>query len=94
MGPAYVPLRKNFSLCERKSIRRFPENLLLLSGGTDPCQVIEKLLQKIVLTDWRRIDVICGRYYADYEQVRNRYMEEKNIFLSGSNGYRKIYDGS
>lgn len=81
LGPAYVPLRKEFTLCGAKRIREIPENLLLLSGGTDHYHILEKLLQKIVLTDWQRIDVICGRYYTDYERVRDRYKQEKNIFF-------------
>ncbi|MCD7752544.1 MAG: UDP-2,4-diacetamido-2,4,6-trideoxy-beta-L-altropyranose hydrolase [Lachnospiraceae bacterium] len=69
LGPAYTPLRKEFSHCEPKKISAEIENVLIISGGSDPQDVLRKILMEVKALDVTRITVICGRYYHHYEQL-------------------------
>lgn len=79
LGPRYTPLRKAFKGCGKKLIKPEIENLLLLSGGTDSFHLLENLLKKIEKKKYKNIDVVCGKYYPDYEQLCLQYKQYKNI---------------
>ena len=81
LGMEFAPLKKEFSLCSKKEIYEIPENLLLLSGGTDPYHALEKILKGIALERWRRIDVVCGKYNVDYRKLQYEYAAQKRIVL-------------
>lgn len=84
LGPHYVPLRKEFANIEEKKIITIPQNLLLLSGGTDNYHILENLLSNIEIKYWGRIDVICGNYYTDYEYLKNKYLKVNKIIFHKS----------
>lgn len=79
LGPRYAPLRKEFFDIREKNVKNSPENLLLLSGGTDNFHILEDILSAITVENWGRIDVICGLYFSDYERLQMKYQKEKNI---------------
>lgn len=81
LGPQYAPLRSEFSGEGAKKIAQRAERLLLLSGGTDPYDVLGRLLNGLSCEDYREITVICGRYYPKYEELRRLYKEDKRIRL-------------
>lgn len=80
LGTKYVPLRKVFWDCERKKITKGAGRLLLLSGGSDPYGFLEQTLMLLDLRVFQHIDVICGRYYPNYEELCGKY--EKNSKIS------------
>ncbi len=80
LGTKYVPLRKVFWNCERKKITKEAGRLLLLSGGTDPYDFLGQTLMLLDLRVFQHIDVICGRYYPNYEELCGKY--EKNSKIS------------
>lgn len=80
LGTKYVPLRKVFWDCERKKITKGAGRLLLLSGGSDPYDFLEQTLMLLDLRVFQHIDVICGRYYPNYEELCGKY--EKNSKIS------------
>lgn len=79
MGPGYVPLRKEFCHCSEKVIKDKTEELLLLSGGTDPYNVLKSILDILDKSRYKKINVICGRYYADYESLYKEYFTYDNV---------------
>lgn len=80
-GLAYVPLRKEFKECKRKKIRDCIDNLVLFSGGTDRYDILNQLLSEIRRDIYKRIDVICGSYYVNYEGLCEKYKECRNIYI-------------
>lgn len=96
MGPKYVPLRHVFCHCGEKRIRNRVEELLLLSGGTDPCGVLKRALEKIDKSKYKTINVICGKYYAGYETLQKEYRLLDNVHiyraLSNIEEYMKTAD--
>lgn len=81
MGTQYTPLRSEFSDTRPKEIKTQIENLLLLSGGTDSYNILDTLLERIKKEQYNRIDVICGKYYLDYEGLHKKYEEFGNIYI-------------
>lgn len=81
LGPQYVPLRTEFYNCPSKYIKSKVENLVLLSGGTDRYDVLDKLLEKIKKKYYKLITVFCGAYYPKYEYMLEKYKNEKNVVI-------------
>ena len=81
MGMDYVPLREAFQGCASKKIRKQVENILILSGGSDPYDMIRRIVRRISGSIAARIDVICGAYYSHYEAVCMEYRQQENIFF-------------
>lgn len=79
LGTEYAPLRKAFQNCGKKPIKPTTENLLLLSGGTDPYGILGKILEKMDRQRYGRVEVICGMYDLQYEPLRMQYQKEGNI---------------
>lgn len=84
LGTKYVPLRQAFSNCPRKKISMQIEKILIMSGGTDPYGVMDKLLVRLNRRQYKRIDVICGRYNGAYNSLCAKYAEESNIQIHRS----------
>lgn len=87
LGTQYTPLRDMFSNCGEKEIKAGVESLLLLSGGSDPYDVLEGILQGIHRERYRKINVICGIYYSKYNQLCKKYKKNENVRI-----YRGIPD--
>lgn len=81
MGPSYAPMRSAFKHCRKHKIKPVAERLLMLSGGTDRYDVYEQLLSRIDLSQYKRIDVICGMYDKKYEMIKHRYREHANVVV-------------
>lgn len=81
LGTKYVPLRKAFSVCEKKKISRQVKSLLLLSGGTDSYNAIGKILGSLDIYKYLRVDVICGKYNERYEELKEKYLSYENVYL-------------
>lgn len=79
LGPKYAPLRREFSNCGKKKIKDKVENLLLLSGGTDNYDILDRLLEKIEKEKYKQIIVVCGTYYQKYECIYRKYRDYQNI---------------
>ncbi|MGN0416174.1 MAG: UDP-2,4-diacetamido-2,4,6-trideoxy-beta-L-altropyranose hydrolase [Agathobacter sp.] len=84
LGIKYVPLRQAFSDCPKKKIALQIDKLLILSGGTDPYGVMDELLVQLNHRQYKRIDVICGRYNGAYNGLYAKYAEESNIQIHSS----------
>lgn len=91
LGPQFAPLRSEFSQCPKKHIKPQIENLVLLSGGTDRYDVLDRLLEKIEKKYYKRITVFCGTYYPKYDYMCEKYKNEKNVIIRKSVNNIKDY---
>ena len=80
-GMKYVPLRPVFSNIPKKQIKSNIENLLLMSGGTDNYDTLKKILNVLDKKKFKRIDVICGKFYSKYEELCQEQSVFNNVFL-------------
>lgn len=81
LGMQFVPLRPVYWNCEKKQVSKAVENILVLSGGSDPYNAITKILEGLDRTQFKRMNVICGIYNERYETLCERYKREENIFV-------------
>lgn len=81
LGPEYAPLRKEFIHCKEKTIKNRAEELLLLSGGTDPFEILKGILRAVDKRKYKKINVVCGRYYTGYEVLQQDYRSFDNICI-------------
>lgn len=79
MGMAYVPLRKAFERCAPKQIKEQIEKVLVLSGGSDPYDMIRRIVRTISNEINVETDVICGAYYPGYEAICAEYRQQEKI---------------
>lgn len=83
LGCDYVPLRKEFYNLPAKQINESVRNLLLLSGGSDQFHVLMQMLSVLCCFDDLELDVICGRFNMDYDELISLY-SKKNIHIHKS----------
>lgn len=81
LGMKYVPLKQAFWNCEAKIISEKANNLLILTGVSDPFNVTEQILDSIDTYQFQTIDVICGIYNTNYNKFVKKYENNKNIKL-------------
>lgn len=83
LGCSYVPLRKEFQNqnLPPKLIREKVENLLILTGGSDNWGISENILDHLPLEQYQNINVICGRYYEQFDYLKTRYRNCTNVHL-------------
>lgn len=79
LGTQYIPLGEVFHSCGVKEIKPEVEHLLLVSGGSDPYDVLNGILEKIHRERYYRISVICGIYYTRYKELLAKYQKDDNI---------------
>lgn len=79
LGTQYVPLRQVFWNCGGKVISKRADKLLVLTGGSDPYNVLRQILNSIDLWRFQIIDVICGMYNTNYEQLVKQYENRSNV---------------
>ena len=81
LGCLYVPLRKEFQNLPPKLIRENVENLLILTGGSDNLGISESILAHIPLKQYKKVDVICGRYFEQFDYLKTKYSNCQNVHL-------------
>lgn len=87
LGPEYMPLRQGFSGIGARRIKEKAETLLLLAGGFDAYHMIDRILEKISLKDFKQITAVCGRYYERYDDLVKKYEAYPNVRI-----YRMVED--
>lgn len=79
-GCDYTPLRMEYREMPPKTIRDSIENVLIMSGGADPYNAIDKILESVNRYNYRCVNVVCGRYNEKYDELSMKY-QSKNIHL-------------
>lgn len=79
-GYEYAPLRKEFSGLKHATFNNPGEqNLLILSGGSDPEHFIKNVLREIDVNDYKKVFAVCGRYSVDYAELLKTYMDSERV---------------
>ena len=79
-GYEYAPLRKEFSGLKHATFNNPGEqNLLILSGGSDPEHFIKNVLREIDVNDYKKVFAVCGRYSVDYVELLKTYMDSERV---------------
>lgn len=81
LGTKYVPLRKEFWNIKNKHISDDVENVLIMTGGSDPYNIVGLMLCGIDRSKYKKIDVICGRYNSNYNDLVAGYRNESNVSI-------------
>lgn len=83
LGTKYTPLRSVFSDLPLKKISPELKRLLVLSGGTDPYDFLWKFSEAIaesrLYETLEEIDIICGRYYKRYDELTEKFAENRKF---------------
>lgn len=90
-GPRYTPLRREFWDNEKKAVNKNINNILIMSGGTDPYGFLLKLVNNLDLSKYNCVKVICGRYYKDMEPLESFASMHDNIIIINHTGRVKKY---
>lgn len=91
LGLKYAPLRKEFSGCEKKDIKPLAKNLLLMSGGSDPYDILPNILEHMEKSAYEKINVICGIYNTKYEELKRTFSSHKNICIQKAVDHMEDY---
>lgn len=79
-GYEYVPLRKEYSGLKHAQFNNPREqNILILSGGSDPEHFIKTILRKIDISEYKKVFAVCGRYSEDYVELLKTYMDSERV---------------
>lgn len=81
LGTEYVPLRAVYADCSPKRIADTAENLLVMSGGTDQYDILSGILRVVQGRNYRRIEVVCGAYYKNYDALCKTYAGCENVVI-------------
>lgn len=82
-GCKYAPLRKMFSDCPTRKAEVIPQKILVMSGGTDPYDMLGRILKAIrdsLPNRYEQITLICGRYYTHINELKETVAEGGNDF--------------
>lgn len=90
LGCEYAPLRKEFCGLPAKDIKKNIENILILTGGSDGYHVAKRILKSLNIENYKQIDVICGRYSEDYDELVCVYKSSEIVKIHHS--VRNIID--
>ncbi len=96
-GVEYFPLRNDLvAYLGKTQIRRKVKRVLITSGGTDPYNCVEKIIQAIKAVEFKNIlfYILIGNCFSNeyVGELRNRYEKKANLcFLSWGQQMGKIY---
>jgi UDP-2,4-diacetamido-2,4,6-trideoxy-beta-L-altropyranose hydrolase len=93
LGCGYVPLRPEFRKPKHKKISKEVKNLLIMSGGSDPYDILPEILEAICVDEYTDINVICGRYNRNLPVLREKYSRHFSVHvLSHVDNIWEFYD--
>ena len=81
IGTDYAPLRSAFCSIPERRIKEHIENVLILSGGTDPYNTISECIDALCESSKKRIHAICGRYSDQADYLKNRFRKYNNVCI-------------
>lgn len=98
LGTRYAPLRKEFSECDKKKINPKINNLVIVSGGSDPYNITPKLIEEIIQSEYNdlHITAVCGIYSTYHDDLCSKYNAQGtkvNIIPSTPN-IKKLFDNA
>ena len=79
LGCRYAPLRKAFEDPHPKKINEKIDNILIMTGGSDPYGIAEGILGALPLDEFGCVNVICGRFSGRKEKLEELFGDRKNV---------------
>lgn len=78
LGTRYAPLRQEFIECNKKKINPDIENILIVSGGSDPYNVTPAVIEEILKTELGNLHItaVCGVYSTYYDELCKKYKSQ------------------
>lgn len=81
IGADYTPLRRVFMDVPDKEIRQNIENVLILSGGSDPYDTVSRCIDVMLDNDVKDIVAVCGRYSGRAEIIKDTYKDQHRVHV-------------
>lgn len=81
LGPSYAPLREIYSDIRPKEIHEDVNEVLVLTGGSDPLHIAVSLLKEI--PDTPHFTFVVGLLSADYAEITELASKKKNVTIQG-----------
>ncbi len=81
LGPSYAPLREIFSDIKPSKIHKEVNEVLVLTGGSDPLHIAVSLLKEI--PDTPHFTFVVGPLSADYSEITALASKKKNVTIQG-----------
>ena len=83
LGCEYLPLRKEFAVSEKKTVKKQVQNVLVLSGGTDHFHFLLGFIDKLPeeLEEACQFYLVCGIFNEDYEKILRLCEGRKNLHV-------------
>lgn len=78
LGTRYAPLRQEFIECNKKKINPDIENILIVSGGSDPYNITPAVIEEILKTELGNLHItaVCGVYSTYYDELCRKYKSQ------------------
>lgn len=91
LGCQYLPLRQEFAKIPAKQVKEKADNILVLSGGTDPYHFLLGFLENLPKDMEKECQyyLVCGIFNEDYEKIVSacRGMENVHVLRNAQNLY-------
>ena len=81
LGCKYAPLREAFEHPRPKKINETIDNILIMTGGSDPYGIAEGMLGAIALNEFKSVKVICGRFSGRKEKLEELFGDRENVHV-------------
>ena len=81
LGCKYAPLRKAFEDPHPKKINEKIDNILIMTGGSDPYGIAEGVLGALKLDEYGCVNVICGRFSGKREKLEELFGSRRGVHI-------------
>lgn len=83
LGCEYISLRKEFATVPKKEIKEKADNVLVLSGGTDPYHFLLRFLENLPKDMEKECQyyLVCGIFNGDYAKINEMCRGRENIHI-------------
>ena len=81
LGCRFAPLRQAFEDPHPKRINEKIDNILVMTGGSDPYGVAEGILGALSHDEYECINVICGRFSGRKEKLEELFAGRDNVHI-------------
>ena len=81
LGCGYAPLREAFKDPHPKKINPTVKNILIMSGGSDPYDMLPQILEAIPLDKYETVNAICGNFNDKLESLKAKYASNPSVHI-------------
>ena len=81
LGCGYAPLREAFKDPHPKKINPSVKNILIMSGGSDPYDMLPQILDALPLKDFETVNAICGNFNNSLDSLKAKYASYPSVHI-------------